>query len=64
MLTEQHPGRFENFRRALCALLWEIPVQRSAGKPITKLLEASGIESNTEWSKCVRLERKSLESNG
>lgn len=63
-LMKQHPGRFRNFRKALCALLREIPLLKSAGKPITKLLVSSGIESNSAWSKSVQLERKALESNG
>lgn len=63
-LSQNHPGMFEHFQQAIIALLKQIPLLKAEGKPITALLQASGMEADENRGNRLLLERNELEKYG
>lgn len=63
-LAQYYRAKFEHFKKAILVLLKQIPVLKAEGKPVTDLLQVSGIEDDKDWKKRVWIERNALETYG
>ncbi|MFP5109871.1 glycosyltransferase family 2 protein [Neobacillus sp. C211] len=63
-ISQNYPDRFEHIKKAIQAMLKQIPLLKVEGKPITDLLKNSGVELDDNFKSRLLFERNELDSYG
>ncbi|MBS4192705.1 glycosyltransferase [Bacillus sp. FJAT-49705] len=63
-LKEEYDGKYEKFEHSLIMFLKEIRILKSQNKPISHLMQSSGIESDAMTKQLIFEERDEIESYG